>query len=113
MLPVTTLMEALPAHAMKATMEMVNYAHLLVRLYTSLHVIHVCDPLITTMVLTMLDGTDDCGNICDHICIDSVFGCACYHGYYLDADNVTCKGKASLCTLTLFSLSVVVWYPQH
>ena len=26
MLPVITLMEALPVHAMKATMEMVNYA---------------------------------------------------------------------------------------
>ena len=38
MLPVTTPMEALPAHAMKATMEMVNYAHLLVRPYACLHV---------------------------------------------------------------------------
>ena len=38
MLPVTTLMEALPVHAMKATMEMVNYAHLLVRPYACLHV---------------------------------------------------------------------------
>ena len=31
MLPVITLMEALPAHAMKAIMEMVNYVLLLVR----------------------------------------------------------------------------------
>lgn len=30
--PVTTLMEASPVHAMKVTMEMVNYAPLLVRL---------------------------------------------------------------------------------
>ena len=30
--PVTTLMEASPVRAMKVTMEMVKYAHLLVRL---------------------------------------------------------------------------------
>ena len=32
MLPVITLIEASPVHAMKSIMEMVNYAHLLVRL---------------------------------------------------------------------------------
>ena len=32
MLPVTTLMEALTVYVMKGTMEMENYAHLLVRL---------------------------------------------------------------------------------
>ena len=48
----------------------------------------------------MLDGTelDDCGNICDHFCINGVFGCACYHGYYLDGDNITCKGKCTVLT---------------
>ena len=38
MLPVITLMEALSAHATKDTMEMVNYAHLLVRLQIN----HAC-----------------------------------------------------------------------
>ena len=58
----------------------------------------------------MLDGTDDCGNICDHFCINGVFGCACYHGYYLDGDNVTCKGKCTPCILTLSALTIEVWY---
>ena len=38
-------------------------------------------------------GADNCGNICDHFCLNDTFVCACYHGYYLDADNVTCKGN--------------------
>ena len=48
--------------------------------------------LFLNLTTTIDDGTDDCGNICNHICVSDVLGCACYHGYYLDADNVTCIG---------------------
>ena len=65
-------------------------------------IVMLCNALVAVPINMLLDGTDDCGNICDHFCLNGVFGCACYHGYYLDADGVSCKGKYSPCTLTLF-----------
>ena len=44
---------------------------------------------------------DSCPEVCDQYCIRSsepfLRICACDHGYYLDADNHTCRGA---CTIT-------------
>ena len=55
-----------------------------------------------TLYLCFTDD-DSCPRVCDQHCIlsDNARICACDHGYYLDADNHTCRGDLIIVDLAI------------